>query len=310
MPRNLILLTLTAAAALCTAPAILAQTSTTEGIQTTSDTPLTRTIEVQGASIYVEQRGSGPVLLLIPGGPQDAGVFADLARALSDRFTVIAFDPRCNSRSACEDRTTDLNVDQHADDAAAVIAAVGGGPVFVFGTSGGAQVGLNLSARHPSLVRALIAHEPPSMMLMDDPSPHLATDQALYETYRRDGVEAAMGQFFAENGLDAGDDAPAFEMSAEDAETFGRVSGNFEYWLAHGMLPLSQYRADAGTLKTGAPKVIVALGAASVGQPIHEMGTALAAALAVQPVTFPGNHMGFGTDPVGFAAALGNALTH
>ncbi len=310
MPRNLILLTLTTAAALCTAPAILAQTSTTEGTQTMSDTPLTRTVEVPGASIYVEQRGSGPVLLLIPGGPQDAGVFAALARALSDRFTVIAFDPRCNSRSPCEDRTTDLNVDQHADDAAAVIATQGGGPIFVFGTSGGAQVGLNLAARHPTPVRALIAHEPPSMMLMDDPSPHLAADQALYDTYQRDGVEAAMAQFFAENGLDIGEDAPAFEMSTEDAETFGRISGNFEYWLALGMLPLSQYRANVDALKSGAPKIVVALGAGSVGQPVQEMGMALAVALGVQPVTFPGDHMGFGMDPAGFAAALGDALMH
>ena len=96
-----------------------------------------------------KERGSGPTLLLIPGGAQDAGVFAALASELSDRFTVIALDPRCNSRSFCDDMGSDLDVDQHADDAAAVIAASGGGPVAVFGTSGGAQVGLNLAARQP-----------------------------------------------------------------------------------------------------------------------------------------------------------------
>jgi len=74
------------------------------------------------------------------------------------------------------------------------------------------------------------------------------------------------------------------------------------------MLPLSQYRADVTVLKSGAPKIIAALGAASVGQPIYEMGTALAAALGVQPETFPGDHMGFGMDPAGFAAALGDFL--
>lgn len=50
----------------------------------------------------------------------------------------------------------------------------------------------------------------------------------------------------------------------------------------------------------------MALGAASVGQPIDEMGTALVVALGVQPTTFPGDHMGFGIDPAGFAAALGD----
>lgn len=242
----------------------------------------------------------------VPGGAQDAGVFAALARALSDRFTVIALDPRCNSRSPCDDTATDLNVDQQADDAAAVIAAFGSGPVMVFGTSGGAQVGLNLAARHPELVSILVAHEPPSMMLMADPSVHLAADKALHDTYLRDGVQAAMAQFKTANGLDAG--AMTMEMSAEDMETFGRMEGNFEYWLAHGMLPLSQYRADVKALKGGAPNIIVALGAESVGQPIYQMGTALAVALGVQPETFPGDHMGFGMDPVGFAAALGEVL--
>ena len=271
-----------------------------------SETPHTRNVPVPGAAIYVEQRGSGPTLPLIPGGAQDAGVFAALARALSDRFTVIALDPRCNSRSPCDDTASDLNVDQQANDAAAVIAALGSGPVMVFGTSGGAQVGLNLAARHPELVSILVAHEPPSMMLMADPSVHLAADKAQHDTYLRDGVQAAMAQFMTANGPDAG--AMTMEMSAEDMETFGRMEGNFEYWLAHGMFPLSQYRADVKRLKSGSPKVIVALGAASVDQPIYEKGTALASALGVQPETFPGDHMGFGMDPVGFAAALGEVL--
>ena len=119
------------------------------------------------------------------------------------------------------------------------------------------------------------------MMLRADPSVHVAADNALHDTYRRDGVQAAMAQFMTANGLDA--EAMTMEMSAEDMETFGRMEGNFEYWLADGMLPLSQYRADVKALKSGSPKIIVALGAASVDQPIYEMGTALAVALGVQP---------------------------
>ena len=284
----------------------MAKSSAEGEAETMSETPLTRSVAVPGASIYVEQRGSGPTLLLIPGGAQEAGVLAALASELSDQFTVIALDPRCNSRSPCDDLTSDLSVDQHADDVAAVIAAFGGGPVVAFGTSGGAQVGLNLAARYPALVSTLVAHEPPSMMLMEDPSMHLAADKALYDTYLRDGVQAAMVQFMTANGLD--EEAMPVEMSAEDMETFGRMNGNFDYWLAHGMLPLSQYRADVTALKSGATNIIVALGAASVGQPIYDMGTALADALGVQPTTFPGDHMGFGMDPAGFAAALGDCL--
>ncbi|TIU63569.1 MAG: hypothetical protein E5W25_24420, partial [Mesorhizobium sp.] len=52
------------------------------------------TLKVPGASLYYETPGSGPVLLIIPGGPQDAGVFAGLAGRLADRYTVVAYDPR------------------------------------------------------------------------------------------------------------------------------------------------------------------------------------------------------------------------
>ena len=39
----------------------------------------TGTLQVPGASLYYEVRGSGPVLLMISGGPDDAEWFAPLA---------------------------------------------------------------------------------------------------------------------------------------------------------------------------------------------------------------------------------------
>ncbi|QDZ10616.1 alpha/beta fold hydrolase [Devosia ginsengisoli] len=268
------------------------------------------TLAVPGAELYYETCGTGPLLLIIPGGPQDAGVFAELAAELSNQYKVLAFDPRGNSRTTTEAEPGTLDVDLVADDAAALISANGGGPAFVFGTSGGAQIGLSLAARHPDSVAALVAHEPPTIMLLPDPEPALAGERALHETYKRDGVEAAMGQFFAENGLD-GDDSegpPDFDMPPEAAETFARVSANFEYWLAHGMLPLSTYQPRLDVLRSGKPRITVAIGEQSAGQPIEAMGQALVARLGIAPTPFPGDHMGFETDAAGFAAALDRAF--
>ncbi|OEO32535.1 alpha/beta hydrolase [Devosia insulae DS-56] len=272
------------------------------------------TLKVPGATLYYEVQGSGPTLLIIPGGPQDAGVFAELAQRLADRYTVVTYDPRGNSRSSFDGEIRPLLMDQQADDAAALIEAVGSGPAYVFGTSGGAQIGLNLAARHPKLVQALVAHEPPSMMLMDDPSEAVAADKALYDTYVKDGVDAAMGMFFSMNGLEEAGDAaeapPEFEMPPEEAETFARVSGNFEYWLAHGMLPLSLYTPDVMTLQTGNPKIVVAIGEASAGQPIEEMSLALTNKLGIAPTRFPGDHMGFGPQAAAFAEALHSSFAN
>lgn len=291
------------------------QGETAMNAMTTDAAPIadakTGLLPVAGARLYYEVRGSGPVLLIIPGGPQDAGVFSDLSRALADRYRVVTYDPRGNSRTATDGAPGELDIDQQGDDAAVLIKALGEGPAYVFGTSGGAQIGLNLAARHGELVKTIVAHEPPAMMLLDDPSAMLAADQDLYDTYKRDGVDAAMAKFFGENGLEeeaGGEGAPDFEMPPEAMETFGRVSANFDYWLAHGMRPLGQYKPDVAALQAGNAEVVVVLGEQSAGQPIAEMTEALAKALGQTAVTVPGDHIGFTMDPVGFAAALDTIL--
>ncbi|WP_129664533.1 alpha/beta fold hydrolase [Phytoactinopolyspora endophytica] len=265
-------------------------------------------LSVPGASIHYEVRGSGPVLIVIPGGPQDAGVFADLARHLADRYTVVTYDPRGNSRSVLEGAPGDQRVDVHADDAALLIDALGAGPANVFGTSGGAQIGLDLVARYPDRVRAVVAHEPPCTMMLDDPTQALAGDQDVYDTYRREGVDAAMRKFFADNGLDdepGADDAPP---SPEDLETFGRVSGNFEYFLAHGLIPLSRYVPDVEILRDH-PRITVGLGEKSAAETIYDIGAALAKQLGNDPVYFPGDHFGFGPQAESFAETLHRVLS-
>ncbi|ASU57875.1 alpha/beta fold hydrolase [Nocardiopsis dassonvillei] len=282
--------------------------------------PGAHTLKVPGATIHYEVRGSGPVLLMIPGGPQDAGVYTALAEQLADRYTTVAYDPRGNSRSKLDGEPEDQRVEVHSDDAARLVAEVGGGPAYVFGNSAGAQIGLDMAVRHPEAVRALLAHEPPCLMLLDDPSEVLARDREVYDTYRREGVEAAIGKFMALNGLDEEDgeareeDGPEPEGAAtegpmhEDPETFERVSGNFGYFLAHGLMPLSLYRPDVEALREGGVPVTVGLGDASAGKPIHDIGLALVRLLGTEPVAFPGDHTGFGTHPRAFAEALHGAL--
>lgn len=277
----------------------------------------TGTIEVPGAQLYYEARGSGPPVLLIPGGPQDAGVFTDLAGHLARAYTVVSYDPRGNSRSPLTGAWGDQDVDVHADDAARLIGALGGGPAHVVGTSGGGQIGLSLAARHPESVRSLLAHEPACALMLDDPSEALASDHEVYDTYLRDGVDAAMARFFSDNALEDPEPGQTAETepdeeqdgpSAEDVATFERVAGNFEYFLAHGLLPLSTYRPDVDRLRNGPVPVVVGLGEDSRGQVIDDMGRALAAALGETPVTFPGDHVGYGSHAVAFGRVLERVL--
>jgi pimeloyl-ACP methyl ester carboxylesterase len=137
--------------------------------------------------------GSGPLLLLIPGGPANAGVFADLAGFLADRYTVVAYDPRGNSRSVADGPPQDQQMDAHGDDAAHLLAAACGGELAdVLGSSGGAQIGLNRAARHPQRGHTVVAHEPPCVELLPDAAQQRAATREVVDLYRREGVGAGM----------------------------------------------------------------------------------------------------------------------
>ena len=126
----------------------------------------TNNLNVPGANIYYEVRGSGPVLLMIPGGPADARAFRRIAEQLDSQYTVVTYDPRGLSHSKLEGPVEDERIVQiFADDAHRLLEATTKEPAFVFGSSGGAVIGLELAARHPEQVRTFVSHEPPSPIL-------------------------------------------------------------------------------------------------------------------------------------------------
>src|ERR1700677_899115 len=92
-------------------------------------------LKVPGAQLYCEVQGSGPVLLMIPGGPTDAGILAALATLLADKYTVVRYDPRGNSRSVVDDRDKDQDMDLHGDDAAELLEWLGSEPALVRGSA-------------------------------------------------------------------------------------------------------------------------------------------------------------------------------
>jgi pimeloyl-ACP methyl ester carboxylesterase len=271
------------------------------------------TLSVPGASLYYETSGTGPVLLMIPGGPADAGIFAGLAPFLRDRYTLVPYDPRGNSRSVPDDPSRDQDLDVHGDDAAALIGALTGEPALVLGSSGGAQIGLNLAARHPERVGTLVAHEPPCATMLPDAAEAVAGMEDVYQTYRAQGVEAAMKRFEAVIGVEGAQEEqpqeqPPPERMEELAATMGRIMGNLEYFLAHGVRPISGYAPDLAALRGGPARVVVGIGEASGGQLAHRSALALAERLGTPPVAFPGGHGGFGTHPGPFAATLRGVL--
>ncbi len=92
-------------------------------------------------------------------------------------------------------------------------------------------------------------------------------------------------------------------------EVFGRIMGNLDFFMAHGVKPISFYVPDVATLRAGPVRVIVGVGESSTGQLAHRAAVALAERLGTTPVTFPGDHGGYGGQPAAFAERLQQVLS-
>ncbi|MFF5207180.1 alpha/beta fold hydrolase [Streptosporangium sp. NPDC000396] len=284
-------------------------------------TTKTDTLKVPGATLHYEVSGSGPVLLLIPGAPADAGAFGGLTGVLSQKYTVVTYDTRGTSRSPLDGPADEQNLDVHGDDAHRVLEAVTSEPAYVLGCSGGALIGLNLVARHPEQVRTLVAHEPPLLRLLPDSERWLAAFEGVYETYAKAGAGPAMMQFIAtaEGGPEAaaqGHEPPQpppmpdfSQMPPEALEAMGRMQANSDFFLSRLLPMVNDHTPDIDGLRAAQTRVVVAVGEESQGQMPNQTGVILAERIDAKVVDFPGNHQGFALNPVGFAEAVDQVLS-
>jgi pimeloyl-ACP methyl ester carboxylesterase len=111
---------------------------------------------VDGTVIGYRQVGSGPGIVLVPGGMQAAQHLMTLARALSDRFTVSVVDRR--GRGLSGPHGPDFGILREVEDLTAVAAATGASRIF--GLSSGALGVLRAALTVPAFDRVAV-YDPP-----------------------------------------------------------------------------------------------------------------------------------------------------
>ncbi|HEY2659811.1 MAG TPA: alpha/beta fold hydrolase [Caulobacteraceae bacterium] len=105
--------------------------------------------------LYYERMGAGPPLLFISGTGGDLRTKPNvLDGPLTKAFDVLAYDQRGLGRSAKPD--TPYSMADYADDAAALMDAVGWASARVVGVSFGGMVAQELALRHPARVERLV----------------------------------------------------------------------------------------------------------------------------------------------------------
>jgi pimeloyl-ACP methyl ester carboxylesterase len=148
-------------------------------------------VEGAGVELNVVERGSGPPVLLVHGLAADAEAMAPMAEALASEARVIAYDRRGYGASGAPEPYRGTTVEEQAQDAAALLAALDPGPAVVCGDGFGALVALDLAKRHRALVRAVALSNPPLFMFVPEATEHLAAQHAELDAAVREGGPAA-----------------------------------------------------------------------------------------------------------------------
>ncbi|TWP49491.1 alpha/beta hydrolase [Lentzea tibetensis] len=267
------------------------------------------TLKVPGAGLHYETSGSGPVLLFIGGGNSDAAIFDRVAGRFEDRYTVVRYDRRGNSRSRLHEAVGPQSVEEHADDARRLLEHLTDEPADVFGSSSGALIALDLVAKHPEKVRLAVPHEPPAFTLLPDYAELRVKLQASLDEFHRAGTEAAMQMFGKSMGLENPEPAPEQVVALPPAvrAMMMRMNNNMPFFFEYELMPFVAYQPDLKALEK-AP-LVLGIGADSGDAPPTRPNRVLAEKLEIEPTVFPGGHVGYVTHAAAFAEKLDEVLS-
>ncbi|MFL6295006.1 MAG: alpha/beta fold hydrolase [Actinomycetes bacterium] len=259
----------------------------------------THTLDVPGATLTYDVRGneaSTERILLLIGSPMGAAGFGTLSQHFSDR-TVVTYDPRGVERSVKADPASPVTPDVHADDLHRLIQAIGGGPVDLFASSGGAVNALALVSKHPEDVRTLVAHEPPLASILPDREHAMAATRAVQETYQRSGWGAGLAHFIALTSHRGPFTAEVASQPAPDPAMFGMPTeddgSRTDPLLGQNLITSTHYGPDLDALRSASTRIVIAAGEESEGQLANRGAFAAAERLGTKPVSFPSDHGGF-----------------
>jgi pimeloyl-ACP methyl ester carboxylesterase len=259
----------------------------------------THTLETPEADIVYDVHGpvsTGSPPLLLAGQPMTAEGFGTLASHFPDR-TVVTYDPRGLGRSVRKDGREDHVPAVQAGDLHAVIQALGGGPVDVFGSSGGAVAALALVTAHPGDVGTLVAHEPPLVRSLPDAAAAERAGQAVRDAYQAKGFGAGMAAFFAMASWPGEFTDDYFALPPADPAQAGLPTEDDgrrdDPLLTDRSLAVTTYRLDVEALTAAPTRIVIAVGAESRDVLTGRAAIATAALLGQEATVFPSHHGGF-----------------
>lgn len=154
---------------------------------------MSETVEGAGVELSATVRGTGAPVLLVHDLAADARAWTGLADALGDGVRTIAYDRRGYGDSGAPEPYEQTTVQEQAEDARALLTALGagGGDAVAVGEGFGALVVLDLLVRLPALLRGAVLVAPPLNQFSATAAAVLSEQRLLLETALRDGGPAS-----------------------------------------------------------------------------------------------------------------------
>ncbi|WP_243695160.1 alpha/beta hydrolase [Agromyces protaetiae] len=169
----------------------------------------------------------------------------------------------------------------------------------MFGSSAGAEVGLELATNHPEVVAGLVAHEPPVVRVLPDADTVQTEIAEIYRTAWAEGSKAAFFDFLLLTQLpfNAGKPFSAEEVAAIRPGADQVPGLDFvEFYMKHQMLSLTDYAPALDRIRANGVPVVAAAGQLSLELPLGRAARAVAEGLGAPFAVFPGHHGSY-SDP-------------
>ncbi|SLM35687.1 Alpha/Beta hydrolase fold [Lasallia pustulata] len=250
------------------------------------------TVENEGCNLHYWYQGSGPLLIMIPGGSGHAAQFFPIFEYLDKHFTICTYDRRQMSASTVKEKAQ-LNPAQSARDAEAITKAMGKERASIFGNSGGGIIAFQFAVSYPDALDHVMVHEAPSTIFLDDATYHLDRAFMLMELYRTQGAEAA-GESFRT------------EMKGDEDWQSGALSNlkNMDNFWANEFMQFTIYCPDLRKIVDNKVSISVAAGEKSRDAFYARTTFPQSEILACPRYVLPGNHSGYEHEPATFAPEL------
>ncbi len=272
-------------------------------------------VSTEGDELYYKIRGEGkPLLFIAPAGGNGDGYYP-VACILADKYKVITYDRRANTRST-KNFPNDFDIRQQSRDALAVLTAAGETSAIVVGNSSGAVIALDLAAAYPEAVHAAIIHEAaiPSVLPDAEAVKWREFFKSCYELGKRKGAAWGAMKFYF------GVELPAVRLMMATMKVLkymkqDKITCNVEripskeasdILIFNELLPVTGYRPDFDSLKNSGVKIFIGCGQYGLKKNAWYAKAAkiLADRLSCDFVTFPGHHGEFMGNPIPWAKVL------